>query len=336
MENKRGRPKGSLTKKNKSGLKEIKFDEKTITRLRSINASDDDIYRFENPFQCSCCGRRYKKQAGNFSYSQSAIYNGNNHYLTTCCECVDNLVEQYTAMLGSQDAAIKRVCMKFDIYYNEQILGTKKKENMNRSRIKTYIREMNLHQHSGKTYDTYLMEQNGEAIDNYEDMQSLTLEGEHISKAMFYRWQGVGKDDMMFLEEHYKMLKKQNPNVDSNGEIFIRDLCTTKLLQTKAIKANDITSYDRLTKLYRDTFVQAGLKTVQEEDKSNDNPLGVNAAIIAQYTPEEFYKDKKLFKDFDGIGEYLERHVLRPLRNLEFNENKQDIKYHIGDENEDE
>lgn len=332
----RGRPKGSLSAKNKSGLKEIKFDEKSITKLRSINASDEDIHRFEYPFLCSCCGRRFKKQATNFSYSQSPIFNGNNHYLNVCCSCVDNMLEQYTAMLGSQDEAIKRICMKFDIYFNEQILGSVKKEDASRSRIKTYIRQINLQQHAGKTYDTYLAEQQGDAIDTIEDMQNLALEGERITKAMFDRWQGVSKDDMIFLEEHYKMLKKQNPNVDSNGEIFIRDLCTTKLLQTKAIKANDIANYDKLTKLYRDSFQAAGLKTVQEEDKSNDNPLGVNAAIIAQYTPEEFYKDKTLFKDFDGIGEYLERHVYRPLRNLEFNDNKQDPDFNIGEENEDE
>ena len=104
----RGRPKGSLSAKNKSGLKEIKFDEKSITKLRSINASDEDIHRFEYPFLCSCCGRRFKKQATNFSYSQSPIFNGNNHYLNVCCNCVDNMLEQYTAMLGSQDEAIKR------------------------------------------------------------------------------------------------------------------------------------------------------------------------------------------------------------------------------------
>lgn len=326
----------SASTKRKTGLKEIKFDEKTITRLRNINASDDDIYRFEHPFQCSCCGKRYKKQAGNFSYSQSPIFSGNNHYLTTCCNCIDNMVDQYTAMLGSQDEAIKRICMKYDIYFNQQLLNTAKKEGMKRSRMSVYIRTANLHQYAGNTYDTYLAEISGDALETFEDVQNLALDGERITKAMFDRWQGVSKEDMILLEEHYKMLKKQNPNVDSNGEIFIRDLCTTKLLQTKAIKANDIANYDKLTKLYRDSFQAAGLKTVQEEDKSNDNPLGVNAAIIAQYTPEEFYKDKKLFRDYDGIGEYLERHVYRPLRNLEFNDHKQDPEYHIGDEYEDE
>ena len=330
-----GKSKNS-TSSRKNSLKEIKFDERTITRLRNINASDADIYRFEYPFQCSCCGKRFKKQSGNFSYSQSPIYSGNNHYLTVCCNCVDNMVEQYTEMLGSQDEAMKRICMKFDIYFNEIVLNSVKKKDINHSRMNIYIKNTNLQQYAGRTYDTYLAELSGDALDTYEDVQNLALDGERITRPMFDRWRGVGKEDMIFLEEHYKLLKKQNPNVDSNGEIFIRDLCTTKLLQTKAIKDNDITSYDRLTKLYRDTFVQAGLKTVQEEDKSNDNPLGVNAAIISQYTPEEFYKNKELFKDFDGIGEYLERHVLRPLKNLEFNSNKRDFEFNVGDNNEDE
>lgn len=326
----RGRPKGS---KNKTALQGIKYDEKTVARLKDINASDDDIYRFEHPFQCSCCGRRFKRQQGNFSFSQSPIYNGNNHYLTVCCSCVEKLLEQYITMLGSGEEAIKRICMKFDMYYDEKFIASQN-NNFTPSLLKTYIRQSNLLQNSNKTYDTYLSEKSGEIIETFEDVQNLNADGERITKSMFDRWQGFDKDDMVFLEEHYKMIKKQNPNVDSNGEIFIRDLCTTKLLQTRAIKKNDITSYDRLTKLYSDTFAKAGLKTFQEEDKSNENPLGVTLEIISKYTPEEFYKDKDLYKDFDGIGELMERHVYRPLRNLEHNEQVQDPEFNIGDDNE--
>lgn len=326
----RGRPKGS---KNRKTLQGIKYDEKTVERLKSINASDDDIYRFEHPFQCSCCGRRFTKQQGNFPFSQSPIYNGNNHYLTICYDCIDKLLEQYVSILGSQKEAIKRICMKIDMYYDEKFLSSQNNK-FDSSLLKTYIRQANLLQNANKTYDTYLAESSVELLETFEDVQNLASDGERITKSMFDRWQGFDKDDMIFLEEHYKMLKKQNPNVDSNGEIFIRDLCTTKLLQTRAIKNSDIGAYDKLTKLYSDTFAKAGLRTLQEEDKSNENPFGVTLEIISQYTPEEFYKDKKLYKDYDGIGELLERHVYRPLRNLECNEHVQDPEFNVGDDNE--
>ena len=119
----RGLGKGEIKKLNKSGLKEIRYDEKTVAKLREINASDEDIRRLEYPFQCSCCGRRFKKQQTNFHHSDSPLYNGNNHYLTVCKNCVDNLLDQYTAMLGSQDAAMKRLCLKFDFYFSARLLN---------------------------------------------------------------------------------------------------------------------------------------------------------------------------------------------------------------------
>lgn len=327
----RGLGKGEIKKLNKSGLKEIRYDEKTVAKLREINASDEDIRRLEYPFQCSCCGRRFKKQQTNFHHSDSPLYNGNNHYLTVCKNCVDNLLDQYTAMLGSQDAAMKRLCLKFDFYFSEVQCDSSRKITEERSRFSNYVSQLNLHQSAGKTFDTYLAEQDGEGYDSYDELLENTVDGNRITKAMFERWQGNNQEDIIFLEEHYKMLKKTNPNADNNQEIFIKDLCTIKLLQTKAMRKNNIGDFDKCTKLYRDTFKQAGLATIQEEDTSVQNPLGVNAEIISNYTPEEFYKDKKLYEDFDDLGKYFADHVERPLENLMFNSNKI---YDIGDGNE--
>lgn len=325
-----GRPKGSIAKLNKSGLKEIQYDEKTIAKLREINASDNDIRNMEFPFQCSCCGRRFKKQLGNFHHSESPLYNGNNHYITVCKNCIDNLLNQYTSILNNQDEAIKRLCLHFDFYFSEKACANAVKKDEGCSRMSNYVSQLNLTQSIGKTYDTYLAEQNGEGIDCYEDLDNYNS-GERITKAMFERWQGNSPEDILFLEEHYKMLKKTNPNADNNQEIFIKQLCIIQLMQVKAQRKNDIAAFEKCIKMYRETFKQAGLQTVQEEDNSVQNPLGVNAEIISQYTPEEFYKDKKLYEDFDNIGEYFATHVERPLENLMFNNGKF---YDVGDSDE--
>jgi hypothetical protein len=241
------------------------------------------------------------------------------------------MLEQYTQILGSQDAAIQRICMKFDIYFNEKVLATCKKEDMSRSRIKVYIRQINLQQYAGKTYDTYLAEKAGEEINSLEEAQDIVSDGERITKPMFERWQGNSVEDMVALEEHYKMLKKTNPNADHNQEIFIKDLCNIHLMKITAFKKNDVSTFEKCIKMYRDTFKQAGLQTVQEDDGSSQNTLGINTEIISQYTPEEFYKDKKLYEDFDELGKYFDIHVKRPLENLMLgNKNF----YDIGDNNE--
>ena len=51
--------------------------------------------------------------------------------------------------------------------------------------------------------------------------------------------------------------------------------------------------------------------------------------FISDYTPEEFYQDKELYADFDKIGEYIERHITRPMINLETGSDVRDIEYFV-------
>ena len=329
MPRKPANKKADLSTKNKSNIDshQSEFGLKVIKPIEPV---------VEDWYKCCTCGKKYKRQSGNFSYSQSPLYKGNNSFLPICNNCLENLVEQYTEMLGNQNEAIKRVCMHWDIYFSESLLNSAKKVDAGRSRIKCYIKNCNLQQNAEKTYDTYLKETNDNIIQSVDELEKIKTEGQStITKAMFERWGQVSIDDIVSLENHYKMLKKQNPNCDNNQEIFIKDLCYTKLLQLKAFRQSNSSDFEKYTKLYRDTFKQAGLKTIQEDDGSSENTLGINAAIISQFTPEEFYQNKQLYKDFDGLGEYFERHVLRPLINLEHNDNKRDPEFNVGVNDED-
>ena len=77
------------------------------------------------------------------------------------------------------------------------------------------------------------------------------------------------------------------------------------------------------------------LKTIEEKDSSNDEVVGVTLATISQYTPEEFYKDKTLYEDWDSIGEYFDRHVRRPMQNLMTGTDIRDKEYFVPENSED-
>src|SRR5574344_1286256 len=332
--------KGSKPTKNKSGIK-TKQIETELKGIKTKSYSEEQEEMMKKPYRCVTCGKRYSSQANNFSYSQSPLYDGNNHYLPTCVSCVDNLIGQYTELLGSQNEAIKRVCLHYYIYVSDSLLNSCKKIDANRSRIKNYIRQCNMQQNAGKTYDSYLKETREGVIESLEHYDQLKEQGEiNTSKVALERWEGIGflaDSDYKILEDHYKMLKKQNPNVDNNQEIFIKDLCYIKLLQMKALKDSKSDDFDKFTKSYRETFKQAGLKTVKETDSSNDEVLGFTLGVISQYSPEKYYKDKILYKDFDGLGEYVTRFVLRPLKNLLMGTTDRDKEYCVkGDSDEEE
>lgn len=324
----------------KSNAGNVKATKKSLESKTNIN-SDIKINKltFDEPnrteFYCYACGKSYKKQDGNFCKSLSPLFVNNNGFVHICKKCTDkyyyNLVDLFS---GNEEKAMDRMCQLFDWYYSDEIFAATRKISADRSRVCAYPAKSNLPQYEarGKTYVDTIDDRANNVIQNVEQLDEMKAEGQTtITKVMFERWGQVSSEDIVALEEHYKMLKKQNPNCDNNQEIFIKDLCYTKLLQLKAFKDGNSTDFEKYTKLYRDTFKQAGLKTVQETDASGDETLGVTLAIISQYTPEEYYKDKKLYKDFDGIGEYFQRFVLRPLKNLVLGTTERDKEYCVKD-----
>lgn len=324
----------------KSNAGNVKATKKSLESKTNIN-SDIKINKltFDEPnrteFYCYACGKSYKKQDGNFCKSLSPLFASNNGFVHICKKCTDkyyyNLVDLFS---GNEEKAMDRMCQLFDWYYSDEIFAATRKISADRSRVCAYPAKSNLPQYEArdKTYVDTIDDRANNVIQNVEQLDEMKAEGQtNITKVMFERWGQVSTDDIIALEDHYKMLKKQNPNCDNNQEIFIKDLCYTKLLQLKSFKDGNSGDFEKYTKLYRDTFKQAGLKTVQETDASGDEALGVTLAVISQYTPEEYYKDKKLYKDFDGIGEYFQRFVLRPLKNLVLGTTERDKEYCVKD-----
>lgn len=279
---------------------------------------------------CHRCGNWYTSQG---FYTTRKNKTGYFHY--ACKECVTDMATDYdkktkvrTDNKEKAQFVLKMMDLPYiDDLYNKCIVSANDNTDTREYScgwIK-YIRVVK----SLPNYDgwTWANSQFGVSEDTQEE-----LAGRRVTKAMRKHWgENLPDNDLWQLEAHYSLLKENNPNCDNNQEIFIDDLCKIKLLQTKAMSSGDIKEFDIASKLYRDTFKQAGLRTVTEKDESNEETLGVTLATISQYTPDEYYKNKKLYKDFDGLGEYIERFMLRPLRNLQFGNRDRDRDYSIED-----
>lgn len=253
-------------------------------------------------------------------------------YCKECCKAMATDYNKSADLYVDNKDKAKFVLQLMDKPFIESLFNStlaKVKEDLSQ-RVKTcafptYMRMINsLPNYAGMTWKDSTFD---------EDEEEIGGETKRITSTMKKRWGfGFTDNDYITMEEHYKMLKNNNPNADSNQEIFIEDLCRTRLLMLRAMKgegkSDDFTKY---SKTYQDTFRQAGLKTVAEVDASSEETLGVTLATISKYTPEEYYKDKKLYKDFDGLGDYVERLVLRPLRNLMTGSTDRDPEYSVPD-----
>ena len=116
-------------------------------------------------FYCCRCQKQYKRQKANFPASQSTLYKGNGGYLAICNNCVDELFEHYKAALGNEADAIRRVCLKFDIYWNPEIYQMLNKASTSQSRVRAYISKTNLYKYIGKTFDDTLDEEYAQKIE---------------------------------------------------------------------------------------------------------------------------------------------------------------------------
>ena len=293
--------------------------------------------KIEKKYKCTTCGSSWDSQKGHFSMSKSLIYQANNGYITMCNNCRDEYFRQLCILYkGNETKAIRHMCMQFGWFFHEDAVVASRQISSDRSRISHYLAKKNLGQTSsiGVTdIDTVKYEfstKMGEVITSREQAKS---DDSTITASAVDRW-GVGftEQDYKNLDEHYRMLKKVNPNIDSNQEIFVKDLCNIHMLKIHALQSGDSKEYATLVEQYAKTFKQAGLRTVEEKDSSNDDTFCMTLGLISDFTPEEFYLDKDLYKDNDKIGEYIERHILRPMINLETGSTTRDTEYFVPDE----
>ena len=305
-----------------------------------IPRSSEQFDPNKHKYKCSCCGKGYNSLKNNFQKSNSPLFQSNDGYLPWCKDCTDKYMTQLTAFYsGNEEHAIEHFCQQVDWVYDIEPLKCAREISSDRSRISHYAAKKNLNVGGRKTYFDSLKynyeQRQDEVITSREQAKS---EESTISASAVDRW-GVGFTEMDYknLDEHYRMLKKNNPNADNNQEIFIKSLCNLNMLMVKALQGGDSKEYANLVEQYAKTFKQAGLRTIEEKDDSNSETFGVTLATISQYTPEEFYKDKQLYEDWDELGDYYDRHICRPMKNLMFDEDIRDKEFYVpdGDDYED-
>lgn len=299
-------------------------------------------------FKCATCGKEYKESLvpRSFPYSYSPIYAGNSNRLTTCTSCVKDIFKQYCEILGDELAAFRRICMKFDIYYNEELIATAKKTMSARSLdfiLGPYMSAQTMGCHSGKTYDSTIREESAKKIEVPEEIDELKAASEDkelLKKASEIFGPGYATDEYALMIFHYNKLKEAAEEDDYVQDALIMDLCDIKIQQKRLKESTkfDYKEYESLTKLYQSTLASANLKpkAKKEEVKSQqEDAYGQFIELIENYCPADYIEDHKIFEDADGMADYYKRHILRSTTNLVTGSNERDPEFTVGaDEDE--
>lgn len=293
--------------------------------------------------KCVCCQCLKKLPVNNFYKTQSKFYKTGR--LPICKDCFydDVILYREQENFKSTKMAMQRMCMAFDLYFDEDLFDTCDVTDDLKATILKYVRIMNMRQNSNKTFDDTILESptllSGERkvvkpktrvvpIDEYGNEVDI---GKVKKKDTSIWGFGFEPSDYEALNAHYQYLKEANPNCDSNQEIFIKDLCYIQMQKMKALQAGDVDAYNKLMESYRKSFNQAGLSTKDDNEKTEDCWSSF-LSVVSQYTPEEFYLNKQRYSDFDGLGDYFERFIVRPLDNIVEGTQVRDAEFYVHED----
>lgn len=264
-------------------------------------------------YYCCRCGTAYSRRKGYFPVSHSPMYRKSG-YLPWCNDCVEEMYDTYRSELGDKNA-MRRMCMKFDLYWDDAIYDMVDKTVGVQSRIKSYIGKTNLTRYIDKTFDDTIAKEEAEAAKrpqclNDEDMVEEPIvdipEDAEISDEIRLFW-GSGYSPKMYeeLEErrHYWLGKYPKDFVPDIGtETLIRQICGLEVDIAHDRAAGR--SVEKNVKALNDLLGSANLKPVQQKDMMVDTdlenmPLGVGIQKWENARPLPTTPDE--LKDQSGI-----------------------------------
>ena len=247
------------------------------------------------------------------------MYRGSG-YLPFCNDCLDRLFDYYKEIYKDERAAMRRICMKIDLYWNDSIYDMVERTAGVNSRIRNYIGKTNIIRYIDKTFDDTLEEEdvnNTNAqptkIDSGYEQEFVQQSPEEeivIPEEIVLFW-GPGYTPKMYLEleARRKFWISKYPggyNFDIGEEALIRQICNLEIDINHDRAAGK--SIDKNVNMLNTLLGSLNLKPTQKKNDESDAdlenmPFGVgirkweNTRPIPEPDPE--------LKDVDNIVRYI-------------------------------
>ena len=265
---------------------------------------------------CRKCGTAYGRLKGYFPVSYSYLYKGTG-YLPYCKECVDGMFAAYLAECKDPKMAVRQMCRKLDLYWNEKVYEAVEKQNSTRSMMTSYISKINAVKLASKSYDDTLIEEGALWLEPkaYTDIQldesviEHTIDNAEISDEIIAFW-GPGYTPSMYieLENRYKYWMSRFPNkedIDIGTEALVRQICNLEIDINRDRAAGK--SIDKNVNTLNNLLGSAMLKPAQQKDETeasiNETPLGVWIDRWEKKRP--IPEPDPALKDVDKIVKYI-------------------------------
>lgn len=262
---------------------------------------------------CRKCGRAYGRLKGYFPVSYSFLYKGTGH-LAYCRECVDEMYATYLAECKDSKIAVRQMCRKLDLYWNEKVFESVDKKSATRSIMTGYIAKINAVKQAGKCYDDTLREENAlwvfpslhnAAAEQVQEDPTPVEEEIEVPEEVTIFW-GPGYTPSMYMElekrrAYWMSRYPEGTELDIGTEALIRQICSLEIDINKArMEGKPI---DKYVNSLNTVLGSANLRPTQKKEEADAElekmPLGVGIQKWENYRPLPATPKEK--KDVNGV-----------------------------------
>ena len=263
---------------------------------------------------CCRCGNSDKKAF----YVSKSVYFAYTGKIPMCKPCLAKTLDEKTAIYGSRANAFDDLARMFDFKLVKKVYDSVKSEEVTNIFIGKYFRNLgfgaSISENASYLDSDFDITESTDISNYFEEEEPYELNRRQLA----LDW-GVGfsDSDYIFLEKRYSKLSTM-ANIEYESDVvIIRQICLEEL-NLRKIREKGGTTKD-------------ALKTIQElMSTASIRPTDIkaaNAGALSSYygkwidqieenEPAEFFKDKSLYEDYDGLGQYFKDWILRPLKNL--------------------
>lgn len=276
---------------------------------------------------CRKCGTAYSRLKGYFPISYGFLYKGTG-YMPYCRDCIDTMFNNYLKECEDVKTAVRQMCRKLDIYWNERLFDEAERRSSSRSVMTNYISKSTNSKTANKSYDDTLREEGVLWVlpSKYQTSSSqdpiVTADiktqintaneiEEDIDPDIIAFW-GPGNNSKTYndLQQRYEYWKEHLPNgvdvTDIGVQALLRQICGLEI-EINLCRASGKPT-DKLINTLNTVLGSAKLKPDQKReeavDQSYDNtPLGVWLYKYEYQRPLPELDEE--FKDVNGIRRYI-------------------------------
>lgn len=266
--------------------------------------------------KCALCNTEKTLNNANWYRSTKPEFEKYGNFANICKSCLRGMVfdkDNNVNLDGFMDV-LKLLNKPFikSLYIKELVSGLD---------LGCYLKALNFGKYRSMTFadsDTEDNEENTQSK-NQSIVNSVETDEEITPEVIRFWGKGKGyeKEDYIFLQETFAEWTTRYKCDTLAEEKTYKFLSLKELEIQKARERGD--NVDKLEETFRKLMSDANVTPRDANaasDPENMNALGLWIKDIEKYRPAEYFEDKKLYFDFFGIKDYLDRFIFRPLKNL--------------------